>query len=97
VENGGLASSPELVKKWILGDDETMSCGSGTSSQWWLSWDWEYRGWNAAGLEVDACIQFTSSMFPQSMFDNPFQAGEQTTSTQEKNVFSIEDPGLQSN
>ena len=54
---------------------EAMSCGQGTEANWWLSWDWEYAGWNAAGLEVDASITFTPSMFAQSLFKSPYSAG----------------------
>ena len=53
-------------------DFEAMSCGKGTQGQWWLSWDWEYSGWAAAGLEIDVSLQFVPSAFPQSVFTNPF-------------------------
>eukprot|EP01041_Mallomonas_annulata_P005784 gene5784-11685_t len=65
---------------WDVKDPDTipnfegMSCGNGTETQWWLSWDWEYSGWNAAGLEVQASIQFTASMFAQSTFNDPYYA-----------------------
>ena len=45
-------------------DFEAMSCGKGTQGQWWLSWDWEYSGWAAAGLEIDVSLQFVPSAFP---------------------------------
>ena len=53
---------------------EGMTCGNGTDSQWWLDWDWEYSGWNAAGLEVEVSIQFTASMFNQNSFNDPYMA-----------------------
>jgi serine/threonine-protein kinase ATR len=56
-------------------DFEKMSCGSGTASQWWLSWDWEYAGWNSANLEVETSIQFTTSSFSQSSFNDPYNSG----------------------
>ncbi|GFR48118.1 hypothetical protein Agub_g9945 [Astrephomene gubernaculifera] len=39
---------------------------TGTDVFWWLNWDNEYVGWKAAGLKVDASIQFTWDVFPQS-------------------------------
>jgi hypothetical protein len=56
-------------------DFERMACGRGTQGQWWLSWDWEYSGWAAAGLEIDVSVQFISSSFAQSSFTNPYLAG----------------------
>jgi hypothetical protein len=53
---------------------EDMSLGQGTDAQWWLDWDWEYGGWQAAGLEVQASIQFTSDQFARSSFDTPYTA-----------------------
>ncbi|GFR48117.1 hypothetical protein Agub_g9944 [Astrephomene gubernaculifera] len=41
---------------------------TGTDKFWWLNWDNEYVGWKAAGLKVDASIQFTWDVFPQSMW-----------------------------
>ena len=37
-----------------------MACAGGTHAQWWLDWHREYGGWRAAGLEVQASVQFTS-------------------------------------
>ena len=67
--------------KWDVADPdnvpnfEKMACGGGTESQWWLSWDWEYAGWNGAGLEVEASIQFTPSDMPKKVFNDPYRAG----------------------
>ena len=44
-------------------------------AQNWLNWDNEYTTWKRNELEVNACIQFTSSHFPQSVFNDPYQSG----------------------
>ncbi|KAH3766489.1 serine/threonine-protein kinase ATR [Pelomyxa schiedti] len=56
-------------------DYEGMAAGNGTEAQWWLNWDTEYIAWNQSGLEVEASIQFTNDMFPESVWDNPQLAG----------------------
>eukprot|EP00028_Trichosphaerium_sp_Am-I-7-wt_P010749 CAMPEP_0168534884 /NCGR_PEP_ID=MMETSP0405-20121227/18269_1 /TAXON_ID=498012 /ORGANISM="Trichosphaerium sp, Strain Am-I-7 wt" /LENGTH=373 /DNA_ID=CAMNT_0008561883 /DNA_START=222 /DNA_END=1340 /DNA_ORIENTATION=- len=38
-----------------------MSEGHGTESLSWLNWDTEYGAWNAAGISVEASIQFANS------------------------------------
>ena len=48
---------------------------SGALAQDWLNWDPEYTSWNQAGLPVEASIQFTPSMFPQSLFRDPYADG----------------------
>ncbi len=44
-------------------------------SQDWLNWDYEYTAWHKAGLQVQVSIQFTSDMFPQEVFNDPYSAG----------------------
>ncbi|EKX55234.1 hypothetical protein GUITHDRAFT_99015 [Guillardia theta CCMP2712] len=58
----------------VTPDYEKMSCGLGTNALWWLDWSWEYPGWKAADLEVHTCLQFTSDMFPQRVWDSPYLA-----------------------
>ena len=53
---------------------EEMSLGRGTEAQWWLDWDWEYGGWQAAGLEVQVSLQFISSQFSRESFDAPYES-----------------------
>ena len=53
---------------------EEMSLGHGTEAQWWLDWDWEYAGWNSAGLEVQVSIQFIADQFPRETFDDPYNS-----------------------
>jgi MYXO-CTERM domain-containing protein len=55
-------------------DYDAMS-REGTEAQPWLDWDQEYGAWVAAGLEVDASIQFTASAQPQGTWDDPEAAG----------------------
>ena len=44
-----------------------MACKRGTNGQWWLDWHREYRGWRAAGLQVQASVQFSAKMgLPES-------------------------------
>ncbi len=45
-------------------------------AQWWLDWDREYAAWNAAGLKVQASIQFSEWTPPTRManWDNPYLA-----------------------
>lgn len=49
----------------------------GTLAQGWLDWDREYVDWVNSGLNVYTSIQFTDDAQPESMWDNPFQAGFQ--------------------
>lgn len=46
----------------------------GTEAQGWLDWDREYGAWTAAGLTVDASIQFTDSSNPASSWNDPYAA-----------------------
>eukprot|EP01105_Mastigella_eilhardi_P008913 TRINITY_DN2136_c0_g1_i8.p1 TRINITY_DN2136_c0_g1~~TRINITY_DN2136_c0_g1_i8.p1 ORF type:complete len:594 (+),score=103.68 TRINITY_DN2136_c0_g1_i8:78-1784(+) len=54
---------------------EAMADGKGTEAQGWLNWDTEYEAWVKSGLEVEASIQFTASMFPVSAWTDPEQDG----------------------
>ncbi len=56
-------------------DYETMAAGGGTEAQWWLNWDREYGAWLAAGLPVEASIQFLERTVPQASWDDPALAG----------------------
>ncbi len=56
-------------------DYEAMAEGQGTESYWWLDWDREYLAWKEAGLQVEASIQFTTEMFPEDSWDDPWTAG----------------------
>ena len=40
----------------------------------WLNWDREYTAWNAAGMEVQASIQFVSEDFPSRIWNDPYRA-----------------------
>ena len=44
-------------------------------AQNWMNWDNEYTAWRKAGLHVEVSLQFNPSMFPDSVFTNPYQSG----------------------
>lgn len=56
-------------------DYEAMARGEGTEAQSWLNWDTEYEAWVLGGLEVHTAIQFLDSSMPESVWDDPFEAG----------------------
>lgn len=51
--------------------------GHGTNVQSWLNWDTEYASWVSANVSVHVSIQFTSSDFPPSVWNRPFEAAQQ--------------------
>lgn len=53
---------------------DQMGEGHGTNASWWLNWDNEYGKWRAAGLQVDASIQFLNKTFGVSVWNTPRQS-----------------------
>jgi hypothetical protein len=54
-------------------DFSKMAAGKGTPAKEWLNWDREYKAWNAAGLNVQASLQFYR--FAPELWKNPRQDG----------------------
>lgn len=46
----------------------------GTEAQAWLDWDREYGAWTAAGLHLDASVQFLDATAPMETWDDPYRA-----------------------
>lgn len=54
-------------------DYVNMTTGNGTKVTPWLNWDKEYEQWKKAGFTIDATILFNNDLFPDTLWDNPYQ------------------------
>jgi hypothetical protein len=52
-------------------DFSQMAAGKGTPAKEWLDWDREYKAWRAAGMNVQASLQFYR--FDYTEWKNPYQ------------------------